>query len=146
MTRTDIERERVATYARLANATDVSISQQQQMLDQCVNSALDASSVVSFADAGTRYTATRRPAFDELVASIKRDELDCIVVVSLDRFGRKARDIMQIVEVCREHSTRIVTVEHGEVSSEQIMTLSTLAAFEQQQLDNRAARRNGSAR
>lgn len=138
--------ERVATYARLANATDNSIARQQQMLDDYVRDELDASIVTPFIDASTRYTSTSRPQLDQLVAKIKRDELDVIVVVSLDRFGRRLLDILSIVDICREHGTRIVDIREGEISEQRIETLHSLADFERRMLDNRASRRNGNAR
>ena len=56
-----------------------------------------------------------RPAFVELLNSIRAGEVSTIVVWHTDRLYRRVRDLVELVELAEKHSLRILTVRAGDL-------------------------------
>ena len=65
-----------------------------------------------YADEGVS-SATRRPAFEQMVAAVLTDGVDAIVAMKLDRLGRSAAGLLSLYERLERKGVRIVTIEDG---------------------------------
>ena len=65
-----------------------------------------------YADEGIS-SASRRPAFEEMVDDILADGVDAIVAMKLDRLGRSAAGLLSPYEQLEKKGVRIVTIEDG---------------------------------
>jgi DNA invertase Pin-like site-specific DNA recombinase len=65
-------------------------------------------------DCGHAGTNTDRPALQRLLAKVKNGEVSYVVVDSVDRLSRSARDLAQIIRTLNKHDAAIVFVNGGE--------------------------------
>lgn len=74
-----------------------------------------------------------RPALQRLLADIKADEIDLVVVYKIDRLTRSLMDFSKLVEVFDQHRTSFVSVtQHfNTTSSMGRLTLNVLLSFAQ---------------
>lgn len=84
---------RTALYARLSvedsgHGNHDSIKMQEYLLREYVNRQPDLLLVCVYTDNGATGTNFDRPGFEEMMESVRRREIDCIVVKDLSRFGR----------------------------------------------------------
>lgn len=84
---------RTALYVRLSvedsgYENHDSIQMQEYLLREYVNRQPDMQLISVYTDNGATGTNFARPGFEEMMDSIRRREIDCIVVKDLSRFGR----------------------------------------------------------
>lgn len=84
---------RTCMYLRLSKENsgydkDDSIEMQKYLLQKYVDEQPDMELINVFCDNGTTGTNFKRPEFEKMMESIRKRELDCIVVKDLSRFGR----------------------------------------------------------
>jgi site-specific DNA recombinase len=68
-----------------------------------------------FVDNDVSASKGTRPAFTELLASIKAGEVSTIIVWHTDRLYRRVRDLVELVELAEKHALRILTVKAGDL-------------------------------
>src|SRR5882762_518631 len=61
------------------------------------------------------FTARRRPAYDRMIAAIKRGEIDAVVAWHPDRCYRRVRDLLDLIDLADERHLEVATCEAGEV-------------------------------
>lgn len=85
---------------------------QIENITQYVRSRPDMALVGEFVDqiSGTR---DKRPALDELLAQIRRRQVDVVIVAALDRLGRNASHLLQLADVFREHNVGLVSLREA---------------------------------
>lgn len=108
---------RVAIYARYSSELrrDASIDDRVRL---CRDHAARAGWTVveTFADHALSGATTNRPAFQQLTAVVRADQIDAVLAESLDRFSRDLEHIAAFNKLCVFQLVRIQTVAEGEVS------------------------------
>ena len=86
-----------------------------------------------FVDPGFSGGSLRRPAVQELLASIDRGEVEALYVGKLDRLCRSLADLLWIVQLCEKRSVALVSaaenIDTGSPAGR--MMISMLGAFSQ---------------
>src|SRR5574339_525091 len=59
--------------------------------------------------------AKRRTHYERMLRDIEAGDIDAIVVWHTDRLYRKATDLARLVDVCKQHNTRVQAVRVGHV-------------------------------
>jgi site-specific DNA recombinase len=74
-----------------------------------------------------------RPAFQQLIADVESDKVDCIVIYKIDRLSRSLADFARIMETFERHNVTLVSVtQHfNTTSSMGRLTLNILLSFAQ---------------
>lgn len=100
----------IGTYIRLSDQDDDcrpgekaesnSIANQRSLLDHYIAAHADlaAQHTLEFIDDGHTGTNFDRPGVQALFASVKRGEIDCIIVKDLSRFGRNSVEVNEYLE------------------------------------------------
>ena len=86
-----------------------------------------------FSDGGFSGGTIERPALKELLAAVRRGEVDCIVVYKVDRLSRSLLDFTRIMEVLEQHNCNFVSVTQqlNTTNSMGRLTLNILLSFAQ---------------
>lgn len=99
---------------------------------------------VVYEDAGISGTkdTDKRPALLNLVEAVKRREVDAVIVLSLDRLGRRTRLVLDLVELLTSHGAALVSCkEQFDTSTAQgqfVLTMfAALAQMERDQISER---------
>lgn len=78
-----------------------------------------------------------RPAFSAMLENIKNmvDDIDCVLVFKLSRFGRNAADVLNSLQIMQDYGVNLICVEDGIDSSKDsgkliISVLSSVAEIE----------------
>src|ERR1700683_1415406 len=61
----------------------------------------------------SRFTTRERPAYKELLAAIRHDELDVVVLWESSRGGRELEAWAGFLNACREHKVKVHVTSHG---------------------------------
>ena len=85
---------RAALYARVSTTDQHPEAQLHALREYATRRGLDA---VEFVDEGQSGRKDSRPALDRLVAATRRREVDLVVCQKLDRIGRSARHLANLV-------------------------------------------------
>ena len=91
-----------------------------------------------FEDEGYSGKNTDRPAFKKMMHMIKMKELDAVIVYQLNRLGRKVKDILETIDIFKEHKCALHSVtEKIDTSSPMgTMFLTILASISQFERDD----------
>lgn len=54
-----------------------------------------------------------RPQFYEMLAAVKRGEVDAVVARHMDRIARNAKERLELVEACRDQGVIIALVQEA---------------------------------
>ena len=97
--------------------------------------------VREYCDAGRSGMSIKgRPAFMEMMDDIscEKDEISCVLVFKLSRFGRNAADILKSVQLLMDFDVDLVCVEDAIDSSTQggRLTLAILSAVAEMEHEN----------
>jgi site-specific DNA recombinase len=89
-----------------------------------------------YADEGVSGTKATRPELDRLVADIHDGKINAVVILSLDRLGRKTRLILDLVEEITEKAVLVSCKESFDTTTPQgQFVLTIFAAFSQLERD-----------
>lgn len=66
-------------------------------------------------DSISAYSGRRRPGYDKLLAAIRNDEIDAVLVTEMERLGRKLHLMLDYLEACVDHDVETHTVRGGSV-------------------------------
>lgn len=89
------------------------------------------------------YKNTTRSAYDELITLIEHDQIDCVYVYSIDRLTRRAKQLINYIELCRPKRiiTHAVTGEGLDPNSANSTLVATiLGAVSEQESAHKAER------
>jgi site-specific DNA recombinase len=75
----------------------------------------DLTVATEYVDNDVSASKGSRPAFTQLLAAIKRGDVDTILVWHTDRLYRRVRDLVDIVEMAEKHALKILTVKAGDL-------------------------------
>lgn len=89
-----------------------------------------------------------RPAFDELVRSIKAGEVEAVVAWTLDRLARNARDRLALIEACQDQRVIIALVRGSDIDCSTAhgrFTAGVLGEVAQHEIDLKSERQHRAA-
>jgi DNA invertase Pin-like site-specific DNA recombinase len=101
-----------------------------------------------FADEGISGTKSSRPALDRMMAMIKADEADCVVVYSFSRFARSTTHMLNGLETMKAHGCNFVSLTekidtNSPIGKAVFVIISAIAALERDLIAERV--KNGLA-
>lgn len=142
---------KIALYIRVsteeqAENPEGSIKNQEQRLRDAVkyrNTYSNFGNIVAvYTDAGISAKDMKRPQLQEMLKSVKRGEVDLIMVTELSRLSRNIRDFLSMWDLMKEYDCRFMSLREdfdttsaaGEML---IFLLMTFAQFERKQTSER---------
>lgn len=101
-----------------------------------------------FADEGISGTKSSRPALDRMMAMIKANEADCVVVYSFSRFARSTTHMLNGLETMKAHGCNFVSLTekidtNSPIGKAVFVIISAIAALERDLIAERV--KNGLA-
>lgn len=69
--------------------------------------------LVEYVDEGESGAKARRPALDEVMAAVRRGEVQVVAVAALDRLGRDVANLLAIAAELRERGVQLVSLREG---------------------------------
>jgi DNA invertase Pin-like site-specific DNA recombinase len=133
---------RAAIYTRVSSAEQVegfSLDAQRELCEAFARSR-GWNIVNVYVEPGVSAKTTHRPEFQRMLADAERRVFDVIIVHKLDRFSRKLKDVLALVDQLEQHGVSLVSVSQNfdfTTPSGRLM-LSMLGALAQWDNDNRA--------
>lgn len=116
-------RRKIAIYIRLSledgdlnngsKTESNSIGNQRMLLTSYLNSKSEFADaeIIEFCDDGYTGTNFDRPAFQQMMSMVKREQINCIIVKDLSRFGREFLDVSAYLElILPVFGTRFISV------------------------------------
>lgn len=97
-----------AIYARQSINKKDSISIETQ-IDICKKEIYDNSNIKIYTDKGFSGKNTSRPDFQQLIADVRKGQIQRIVVYRLDRISRSVVDFANIIDVLNEHNVDFIS-------------------------------------
>lgn len=93
-------------------------------------------------DEGFSGKNMNRPSFKELMADVKANELDAVIVYKLDRISRNVREFSSMYEIFQQHNVAFVSVKESFDTSTPMgrTVMYILAAFAQLERENTSER------
>ena len=97
---------------------------------------------IEFVDHGVSGSLESRPAVDRLVKAAKRRQIDTVVVVALDRFGRNLRHLVTAIDDLAAHGVAFVSLNESIATDTpsgrlQLHILASMAEFERSRIGER---------
>ena len=102
---------RVAAYLR-CSTDGQSVESQRRDIEEYL-AARKPTKVVWYEDAGESGAKTSRPAFDRLMADVRKGRVDLLVCFKLDRVSRSLVHAVQILDELRRHDVRLISLRDG---------------------------------
>ena len=66
-----------------------------------------------FEDKGISGMKKNRLGLNEMFESIKNDNIDCVIVYSLSRLGRKLKDVIEFIDVLTKHNIQFISLKEN---------------------------------
>src|SRR6188508_2141760 len=101
---------RVAVYARVSTLDQTC---ENQLLELRRYVAARGWSAVEYVDHGVSGAKDRRPALDQLVADVRRHQVQAVVCWRLDRLGRNLRHLVLLLDDWHSRGIAFVTLGEG---------------------------------
>src|SRR5436190_7704793 len=101
---------RCALYARVSTADQ---EPENQLLELRRYVAARGWSGIEFVDHGVSGSKDRRPALDQLIAAVRRGQVDAVVCWRLDRLGRNLRHLVMLLDDWQSRGISFVTLGEG---------------------------------
>lgn len=94
--------------------------QKEKLLQLCKFKEYEVFKV--YEDAGiSAKDMAHRPAFQEMLADMKKDKINYIVAYKLDRVTRSVRDLEELIAVLEKHNTYLVCDRDDVTTSEKLL-------------------------
>ena len=94
--------------------------QKEKLLQLCKFKEYEVFKV--YEDAGiSAKDMAHRPAFQEMLADMKKDKINYIVAYKLDRLTRSVRDLEELIAVLEKHNTYLVCDRDDVNTSEKLL-------------------------
>lgn len=140
--------KKVCLYARVSTdqqATGLE-SQVRALNDYCRLNSIENFEL--FTDENQSGTKASRPALDRMMAAVRNDEAECVVVYSFSRFARSTTHMLAGLEDMKKHNTNFVSLTEKVDTSSPIgkaifVIISAIATLERDLIAERV--RNGLA-
>jgi DNA invertase Pin-like site-specific DNA recombinase len=100
--------KRIAIYTRVSTTEQTCDSQLRDLREYCRARGWDQ--VAEYVDEGISGTTDRRPALDELMAVVRKRQVDVVVVAAFDRFGRSVRHLVDTLELFRHLTVEFISL------------------------------------
>ncbi|HEM6090675.1 TPA: recombinase family protein [Streptococcus suis] len=137
-------KKRAYIYTRVSTGMQVegySLAAQEERIKQYAN-AFNIEIVQTYQDAGrSGKSILGREQFLEMLNNIEseRDNIDCVLVFKLSRFGRNSADTLKSLEIMENHNVHLICVDDGLDSSKDagklvITILSAVAEMERENI------------
>lgn len=101
---------RVSTVKQAEEGSSIE-AQEAKMRQAAADQELDLVDVIL--DAGMSGKNTDRPGLQRVLEMVRKREVSTVIVPKLDRLGRSTIDILQIVELMREHDVKLLSLAEG---------------------------------
>lgn len=142
---------KIALYIRVsteeqAENPEGSIKNQEQRLREAVNYRAKYSNfgsiVAVYTDAGISAKDMKRPQLQEMLKSIKRGEIDLVMVTELSRLSRNIKDFLNMWDLMKDYNCRFMSLREDfdttSAAGEMLLfLLMTFAQFERKQTSER---------
>ena len=102
---------RTACYLRCSTDGQTVESQRRDIEDYIA--ARKPTKVSWYEDAGESGAKASRPAFDRLMADVRKGRVDLLVCFKLDRVSRSLVHAVQILDELRRHDVRLISLRDG---------------------------------
>jgi len=99
---------RVST--ELQKIKENSINNQIQSNNEYCNRS-DFDLVEIYEDNGISGLISNRNGLNELISKIKSEKIDCVIVYSLSRLGRKLKDVIQFIELLDKKNIKFISLK-----------------------------------
>ncbi|MBL7131252.1 MAG: recombinase family protein [Candidatus Omnitrophica bacterium] len=100
--------KRVGLYARTSMLDQNSDSQLLALGQYCERMGYKI--VDKYIDNGFSGKTTQRPEFERLLADIRANRLDCVVVYKIDRFGRSLQHLLNLLEEFKNRKVDFISI------------------------------------
>ena len=91
---------------------DNSIKSQIKFIsDYCEFNKLELVKV--FRDEGISGLKKNRDGLNELFKNLKKDKIDCLIVYSLSRLGRKLKDVLEFIETLNKNNIKFISIKEN---------------------------------
>ena len=101
---------KVAVYARVSTHDQTT---ENQLIELRAYVAARGWSAVEYVDHGVSGAKDRRPALDQLVADVRRHQVQAVVCWRLDRLGRNLRHLVMLLDDWHSRGIAFVTLGEG---------------------------------
>ena len=117
-------------------------AQAARIASYCVAMGWDEPEAVR--DAGESAKSLQRPGIDAVLASIRRGEVERLIVAKLDRLTRSVRDLSDLIDLCAKHGVALVsvaeTLDTGSAAGRMVVSmLGVVAEWERSACGERTA-------
>ncbi|WP_153556682.1 recombinase family protein [Roseimaritima sediminicola] len=124
---------RTVIYARQSRSRAGSFTSCEAQLGICREMAGERRWVVTriFRDEGQSSETLDRPALRELISAIRNEEVDRLVIYSIDRLTRRLADLQTLLELFDTHSVELVVItdpSYSRTSAASRLTINIIAA------------------
>ena len=142
---------RICGYVRVsteeqAESPEGSIKNQEERIKQAVRHKLESGASVElvevYVDAGLSAKDMKRPALQRMLSSIKRKEVNLVIVTELSRLSRNTKDFCEMWEFLEDHGCEFLSLrEHFDTTSAagvlMLKSMANFAEFERNQTAER---------
>ena len=101
---------RVST--ELQKIKENSINNQIQSINEYCNRS-DFDLVEIYEDNGISGLISNRNGLNDLITKIKSESIDCVIVYSLSRLGRKLKDVIQFIELLDKKNIKFISLKEN---------------------------------
>jgi site-specific DNA recombinase len=138
------ENKKAAGYIRVSTPSQIkgeSLSTQKKIIQEhCKRNELLL--VKTYEDAGISGAKSDRPALLQMLQDAKTHQFETLVIHSLSRLGRSARDLLNNAQALKESNVNLVTIkeniDQGNIYGQFMFTvLSAIAELEREMIDER---------
>jgi putative DNA-invertase from lambdoid prophage Rac len=133
---------KIAAYARVSTTDQNCEVQLRELRDYVARRGWDPAT--EYIDSGVSGAKASRPALDRLMTAAARRDIDCVLVLKLDRFGRSVLHLSQQLAALTSYGVRFIAVSQGvdtdasNPSSRLLLTiLAGVAEFERELIRER---------
>lgn len=134
----------IAIYCRKSIYSDKSdsVKNQEQMCLDFIKLRFPDSETVTYTDEGFTGANTVRPNLNRLIADIRAEKVNALVVYQLDRLSRSVRDFAEIYDLLEKHKVSFLSVKENLDTSSPIgramtMIIMVFAQMEREQIAER---------
>jgi len=99
---------RVSTIEQAQSGLSL-INQQQKIQAYCEALDLELKEIIT--DAGISAKTLRRPGIEKVIKKVKKNEVDAVVILKLDRLTRNVRDLGNMIELFEKSTVSLISVQ-----------------------------------
>lgn len=137
---------KLALYMR-CSTDNQELTLQEEELNKIVNRMKEDNPdheylITSYKDKGVSGKNTERPALQNMLDEVKKNNINCVIFTKLDRLGRSLQDLLQITNTLKEFNCDfIVTQQQIDTSTAQgrlmFQVIGAFAEFEREMIKER---------